>query len=677
MIDIDQENGVLVVKNARRLNIRVQVLRLTICSIAFLSITPCHAHAHAEKSTLATLSPKPQMIYLSGKDFTIDIPIRVVIGRNVSTENATLFREILSPYPSFVPIKKDRADSKDQIKAVLLHVSDLSLVNRETKEMGVSFHAVPVREGYILMIGYDVHGHKQIVIVGADPSGIYYGEQTLSQILGNERRRTRIPAALLWDWPTLSYRGIIEGFYGKPWSQAKRMHLIEFCSHQKMNTYVYAPKDDPFHRNLWRIPYSPATQKELGQLISFTRQHHMRFVFALSPGNSVSYTSETDLLAMIQKNQAMWDEGVRDFAIFFDDIGHHLTHPVDRARFGNDSGALARAQADFLNQFYTRFIQTHPGAELITVPTDYYQSGHTPYRDQFAREVNKHVSICWTGDGVIAKSVSVKDLTLAKKIFRHPLLLWDNYPVNDYLPSRLFLGPLEGRAGNLGDQGLVGMISNPMIEAEASKIALHTIADYTWNPLGYNAKQAWENALRDIGGRAYTSLRLFAWANRSSPIACIDAPSRLDHKLSEFLSVYRAGKHSKLDLVADDVRGELQSLQNVPKDLALHMNNPDFIQEMLPWFRVMSKNAFLSQVALEMLLAQRDGDLRKVEKLRNIIQHQKVDNIKPVVVPMPELRNFMREACAENDRWLGQESHMRHLNRWFLTLLQASVRAAR
>lgn len=657
-------------KVCRRANARNPAIRLAICFIvATLPIPSSNANAQSKDSPFNFLSPKPQSITYQNDHLTLKAPLQIIVGKNVSVENAANLRSILSPFQPFNQIWKSNAKGIHPIQVSLLHVSDLTLLHREFREMGVPFRTVPAREGYILMIGHDRSGHSQIVLAGSDQAGIAYGEQTLSQILDKGLRTTQIPAVIIKDFPAFSYRGIIEGFYGTPWSQADRMRLLTFCDRQKMNTFVYAPKDDPFHRNLWRVPYSPLKQSELRQLITFCKRHHMRFVFALSPGNTVSYVSDADLLAMIQKNQMMWNEGVRNFAIFFDDIGRHLTHSEDRARFGNDTSALAKAQASFMNRFYTQFIHTHPGAQLMTVPTDYYQPGHTPYRDQFAKYLNAHITVLWTGNGVIAKKVSVQDLALAKQIFHHPLLLWDNYPVNDYLPSRLFLGPLLGRDRGLATHGLQGILSNPMMEAEASTIALQTVADYAWNPLRYDAYQSWENALRESGGQAYLSLRRFALANRSSPIAPIETTSSFSKNLSEFFSYYRTGEHRRLLLAAHHLAGDFQEMKHTATELELHMENKTFIHEIRPWLRVMSMNASQSQLALEMLLSMRDGDRKRVGELRKIIQQHDLDFPYKGVTLSPEFHTFLRDACAQTDHWIMQKSQMLY---WILELLRAN-----
>ncbi|MGW5442114.1 beta-N-acetylglucosaminidase domain-containing protein [Streptomyces asiaticus] len=80
-------------------------------------------------------------------------------------------------------------------------------------------------------------------------------------------------------------RGVIEGFYGSPWTHAERMDQLAFYGDVKMNTYIYAPKDDPYHREKWREPYPAAKLAELGELVRQATDHHVRFTFAVSPGN--------------------------------------------------------------------------------------------------------------------------------------------------------------------------------------------------------------------------------------------------------------------------------------------------------------------------------------------------------------------------------------------------------
>ena len=50
--------------------------------------------------------------------------------------------------------------------------------------------------------------------------------------------------------------GVIEGFYGRPWTREQRNSLFKTMSQCKgLNCYMYAPKDDRKHRAAWRELY--------------------------------------------------------------------------------------------------------------------------------------------------------------------------------------------------------------------------------------------------------------------------------------------------------------------------------------------------------------------------------------------------------------------------------------
>lgn len=79
-------------------------------------------------------------------------------------------------------------------------------------------------EGYYLKVAAD-----GIVVAGADDAGTYYGVQTLLQILA----QPEVMAVEIKDYPACAQRGVIEGFYGNPWSDADRKSQFDFMVRTK------------------------------------------------------------------------------------------------------------------------------------------------------------------------------------------------------------------------------------------------------------------------------------------------------------------------------------------------------------------------------------------------------------------------------------------------------------
>ena len=114
--------------------------------------------------------------------------------------------------------------------------------------------------------------------------------------------------------------GVVEGFYGRPWSEAQRRQLFAWMKSWGMNTYLYAPKDDLKHRLFWREPYSEREVPVLKDLIRECRSKGLRFIYAIAPGLDLSYSSRKHMTGLRRKADHLVDLGCRDFALAFDDI---------------------------------------------------------------------------------------------------------------------------------------------------------------------------------------------------------------------------------------------------------------------------------------------------------------------------------------------------------------------
>jgi hyaluronoglucosaminidase len=351
-------------------------------------------------------------------------------------------------------------------------------------------------------------GRGKATLRAGGPAGAAYGLETLRQLLGSDLGAGFLAPVSIHDRPRWPVRGIIEGFYGRPWSHDERLDLIVFSRRHKLNTFVYAPKDDPFHRARWGDPYPPEAVRRLGELARAGAADHVDFVWAAAPGLSITYASEADFAALVGKASQLWDAGVRRFALLYDDIPEGLRDPRDRNVFGASASPAASAQAHLANRFLREFVDSRvPASGLVVVPVEYAGIGASPYRETLAAELDRRCTVYWTGPDVVPRSITRADAEAAAAVFGRELLLWENYPVNDFDPGRVFLGPLLGRSPELERAPLAGLTANPMPEATPSKLALATAADFAWNPGAYDAERSFRAALRLHGAEVVTALR--------------------------------------------------------------------------------------------------------------------------------------------------------------------------
>lgn len=303
-------------------------------------------------------------------------------------------------------------------------------------------------------------------------------------------------SAVIADYPSFPERGVVEGFYGTPWLPHDRTDILRFEGDHSMNVYYYAPKDDPYHRKLWREPYPPEARQQLSGLVSAADRNFVDFCFAISPGLTMTYSSDEDFRALAGKLDSVGKLGVSCFALFLDDVPQDLQNDQDKAQFKT----LAQAHVYLVNKLFRYLKAQFPQNRLMVTPTVYTNEwGSRDYIQEFGAGTDPGVSIAWTGPKVLSPSISVEQSREWGAYLHRPPLIWDNFPVNDGTPWCRYLGPLIGRDAHLPG-AVEGLVSNPMIEPHASMIPLETIADYLWNPSAYDPAQSETHAIESQYG---------------------------------------------------------------------------------------------------------------------------------------------------------------------------------
>ena len=113
--------------------------------------------------------------------------------------------------------------------------------------------------------------------ITADSSdGVFYAVCTLREISANAQEPQSVPCVDIDDYPAFRFRGVVEGFYGTPWSHETRLSILDHMGRYKMNSYVYGPKDDPYHNVPdWRKPYPADEAAKTSELCSRAERNHV------------------------------------------------------------------------------------------------------------------------------------------------------------------------------------------------------------------------------------------------------------------------------------------------------------------------------------------------------------------------------------------------------------------
>ena len=407
------------------------------------------------------------------------------------------------------------------LRSVTTKVKDVQIIMRTPDSKGGMWERLPLTpEGYAI----DITPGK-LTIYANDDTGAYYARQSIIQMLYNVKDATlahndvfadktlreitrlgELPMGILVDWPDLPSRGIVEGYYGAPWSFEARCSIFRFMGRNKMNTYIYAPKDDPYHHGHGCYKPYPATKAaELADLVKYARQNHVRFVWAIHPANTVNWGKDggvPQLNALCDKLKQMYNLGVRDFGVLVDD----------------SSGEIGKAerQVQLTNYILENFIRKHPDVNqtLIMCPTGYNRSWTNPtFLQTLGNGLDKSIPTMWTGDTV------VHDITLDGQKWvnghvKRPTFIWWNWPCNDFKRSRLSMGRTYGldTHPDMKNQ-MSGFVANPMEHAEASKVGLFGVANYTWNIDDFESTTTWEAGIRRLYPLHRDAMKVFCAHN--------------------------------------------------------------------------------------------------------------------------------------------------------------------
>ncbi len=440
-----------------------------------------------------------------------------------------------------------------------------------------------------------------VEITAADSDGHFYARETLNQLGGNIG--DRLPNLRIEDSPSIAVRGVVEGYYGRPWGKKGRLALLDFMGRLKLNTYIYGPKDDPYHHTRWREAYPEENQKEFKSLLAAAKRNHVRFCWAIHLGGSFRKGGEgemEDFQALYAKLQSMYDLGIRSFAVFFDDFGD----------------ADAQFHAKICNFVSLGFMRRNEGCmPLIVCPNVYWGLGESDYCKVLGEELAADTQIVWTGK-TVCHDISKIDAEKVAAAYRRPPFVWWNFPVNDYCRTKLLLGRTYGL-----DNGVEvsGFVANPMENCEANKIAIFGVADWCWNSAAFDSAKNWESAFGYIypDPEVAAAMRILAAHNSDQ------APNGQHYRREESIAVKGLFRRAigelatKGELPSDletQIRAALSELADACAVLKrkLPMEEPELWWEIEGWI---GENEFVANSGLKLLDFLAAGGEKDKERL--------------------------------------------------------------
>ncbi|WP_308637599.1 protein O-GlcNAcase [Paenibacillus silvisoli] len=445
---------------------------------------------------------------------------------------------------------------------------------------------------------------KRIVVTHSGERSLWFALNKIRGLLQDKS----LSDGIVYDYPKFPLRGIIEGFYGKPWEAEEQRGMLRFISASGMNTYFYGPKDDSYHRAKWRENYDDASYERLKLLFEEASRHYLDFYYCVGPGLSMRYSCGQDRADLIAKLKHIHRIGVRKFGLLFDDIPGELQHAEDRESYED----LVAAHIDVVRQVYAELKAFDPAIQLVVCPTQYHGKGTEYYVSKLGRNLDPGIDLFWTGRYICSREITMPEAAAFVQSTYHKPLYWDNYPVNDVeMIHEMHIGPYRERDPHLY-LFTRGIIANCMEAAESSKFAIATIADYLWNPVNYDPASSWKRAvLQIVGEKDHEPFLAFADNVLYSCLFLRNAP-KLNEAIEQFLFAYDYG--SRPDALAK-LGAHIADMEQAAEHLQRGMMNEAVSREMARWLAKYAKGCLMLRTGVECLSEPSPASVTEFESL--------------------------------------------------------------
>lgn len=434
-----------------------------------------------------------------------------------------LFLKFISKYYRFGTPK--------EINGIISCDNDIKILLSDTKEV-TDFNLVFKYKRDIKNSGFrlNIDPTKEVIIEASDERGIKNAYIEFCKHIKKTSYGIYVPKMIINHEPSLKLSGVIEGFYGTPWTHNNRLDCIRFIASQKMNTYMYAPKDDIYHRDRWRDLYPEHKIMEFKELLDECENNYIEFYYMIAPGKDFNFTIEKDYNVLKEKLMQLIELGINKFGILMDDIEYRINNK-SKIKFKTP----AHAQACIVNNIYEFLEEKLEDFSLVMCPTEYDIDYDSPYLHVLGKKLLPNIKVFWTGNETLSHRITKESFDKIQNILNHEIIIWDNVPVNDFEDDKelIFIAPYENRSTYLCDNNLEGIVLNPMDKWEASKFTLASFSQYAYNSKSFMPKENFKEAIEMVVESEFVDdMYIFSQHFRNSRVSN-SLPFNLLHILNE------------------------------------------------------------------------------------------------------------------------------------------------
>jgi hypothetical protein len=257
--------------------------RKLLLSALFIVFAVAVAHAQNAPDTplpppAIQIIPQPKKLTPTGETFPLGGGVRVVLADNNSEDDRFAAQDFIDDVGATagVALAPSKRTGRGGRGVILVGPVEHPQVRAELARAGLSLPESANAEGYLVSVSRD-----GAVVAGRTAAGIFYGMQTLKQLVRGAGATAHIQGARIADWPTMRWRGVSDDISRGPVPtveyvkrQLRTMSFYKLNMHSFYMEHTFASASHPL--------IAPAggslTPAEIRELAAYARRLHIELV---------------------------------------------------------------------------------------------------------------------------------------------------------------------------------------------------------------------------------------------------------------------------------------------------------------------------------------------------------------------------------------------------------------
>jgi len=234
------------------------------------------------------LIPTPRQIATGEGRFFFSSDFKIILGSAGDADDRFSASELVDEIQREMNFRPQIVRSVKGKFALIGQIGRDRRVQNELKSAGITVPESLGTEGYVLHIT-----PSRILIAANSGTGVFYGAQTMKQLVRSNREGMSIPCVTIVDWPALRYRGWMDDISRGPIPTLSFMkEAIRKMAEVKQNFFtLYTEHVFKLKSHPEIAPAEGITAAEIAELTAFAKKYHIELI-----GNAQSFGHMENIL---------------------------------------------------------------------------------------------------------------------------------------------------------------------------------------------------------------------------------------------------------------------------------------------------------------------------------------------------------------------------------------------